>query len=95
MRILMDGGSERSYVTTALKEKLQLCSINMETLNLNTFGSEQCNKKRCELVRLLLHSRDGEDIEICALTFPTICAAPVASVDLVHFTRLRELDFSR
>jgi len=90
----MDGGSERSYVTTSLKEKLQLRPIKTEVLNLNTFGNEQHSKKRCELVRVRLHSRDGEDIEIRALTFPAICAPPVSFVDMSHFTILRELDLA-
>ena len=94
VRILMDGGSETSYVTTSLKEKLQLCTIKTEVLNLNTFGNEQHSKKRCELVRVRLRSCDGEDIEICALTFPAICAPPVSFIDMSHFTVLRELNLA-
>lgn len=45
VRVLFNGGSERSYVTAQLKERLNLRTIKRETLNLNTFGTEQCQRK--------------------------------------------------
>ena len=38
VRILLDSGSQRSYCTNALKEKLGLVPTKTETLSLNTFG---------------------------------------------------------
>ena len=44
VRILLDSGSQRSYVTDQLKEKLGLNSLGTETLNLNTFGDDWVTK---------------------------------------------------
>ena len=41
VRILLDNGSQRSYVTTALKERLKLAALKTETLNPNTFGDDR------------------------------------------------------
>ena len=49
-----NGGSERSYVTAHLKEVLNLRTLKWETLNLNTFRTEQCQKKKCDLVKVIL-----------------------------------------
>ena len=80
VRVLLDGGSERSYVTMCLKERLHLKPLKRETLNLNTFGTEQCQKKGYDLVKIILKGQDGSDIEVSALTFPTICAPPATAV---------------
>ena len=77
---MFDGGSKRSYVTVHLKERLHLKPLKRETLDLNTFGTEQCQKKGCDLVKIILKGQDGSDIEVSALTFPTICAPPATAV---------------
>ncbi|CAB4039365.1 PREDICTED: uncharacterized protein LOC107352353, partial [Paramuricea clavata] len=38
VRVLIDTGSQRSYITTGLQQKLGLKPIKKESLNLNTFG---------------------------------------------------------
>jgi len=43
-------------------------------------------------VKVILKSKDGSDIEICAPTFPTICATPATSIRLQQFDQLSELD---
>ena len=83
VHVLFDGGSERSYVNAQLKERLNLRTVKRETLNLNTFGMEQCQKKKCDLVKVILKVKDGADIEVSALTFPTICAPPLLPLALI------------
>ena len=73
VRILMDSGSQRTYVRDALKNKLSLNPERSEVLNLNTFGNDQVEKLRCDQVRLQLKGQT-RDIEITALSFPKICA---------------------
>ena len=41
MRVLMDSGSQRSYVTESLKNKLGLVPEKTDELNLNTFGDDK------------------------------------------------------
>ena len=47
VRILLDTGSQRIYITNRLKEKLNLSPVKSETLHLNTFGDERYTKQRC------------------------------------------------
>jgi len=63
-------------------------------LNLNTFGTEKCQRRGCDLVKVILKSKEGSDIEICALTFPSICAPPATSIRLQQFDQLSELDLA-
>ena len=68
----MDSGSERSYITIDLKERLRLHPPKKENINLNMFGGEQHCKKHCELVQIILQGQE-EKIEIYALSYPTSC----------------------
>ncbi|CAB3984668.1 Hypothetical predicted protein [Paramuricea clavata] len=75
IRMLFDSGSQRSYITNELKEKLDLKPIKQETLNLNTFGEEGFKRQKCDMFSLQLQGEDGElDIELSALAFPVICS---------------------
>ena len=77
VRILLDLGSQRSYITFELKDKLNLAPIASEILNLNTFGSSRYTKRRCDIVQLWLETQN-KPVEITALCHPTICS-PVSS----------------
>ena len=54
VRILFDNGSQRSYITSNLKSKLNLKPMKIETLHFNTFGGNSFQKQSCELIRLRL-----------------------------------------
>ena len=69
VRVLLDSGSQRSYITNHLKRKLGLIPIETETLNLNTFGHEKFSKRDCDLIKLRLQGKDGGDVNISALSF--------------------------
>ena len=73
VRVLLDSGSQRSYITNHLKRKLGLIPIKTETLNLNTFGNEKFSKRDCDLIKLRLQGKHGEDVNISALSFEAIC----------------------
>ena len=93
MRILFDNGSQRSYITEKLKEKLSLTPIRQETLHLNVFGSESCNRRKCDVVRLNLQGRD-KVIEVIALSFLRICLPLHRHVELHQCSNLQELDLA-
>ena len=44
VNVLLDGGSQRSYLTEELVKKLSLDVNRIEKLNINTFGTEKCRK---------------------------------------------------
>ena len=57
VRVLLDSGSQRSYITDNLKERLNLKPIRKETLSLNTFGDERIRTRRCDEVQVELKTR--------------------------------------
>ena len=87
VRVLMDSGSQRSYVTESLKQKLGLVPDKTEVLNLNTFGDDKFRKQRCEQVRLRLQGQT-KDIEISALCFPKICSPLSMTLDIERYPHL-------
>ena len=90
VRILFDNGSQRSYITGNLKSKLNLKPMKTETVHLNTFGGNSFQKQSCELVRFRLKNHVGEEIEIAALSYPTICS-PLPSKVKVNYPHLEGL----
>ena len=90
VRILLDSGSQRSYCTNTLKEKLGLVPTKTETLSLNTFGDERFTKQRCDLVKLTLQGKN-KDIEISALCFRKICSPLPTTLDLTRYPHLQGL----
>ena len=83
VRVLLDSGSQSSYITNNLKRKLGLIHTKTETLNLNTFGNEKFSKRDCDLIKLRLQGKHGEDVNISALSFEAICS-PVPSKVSLH-----------
>ena len=94
VRILFDGGSQRSYITKDLRDRLGLSPKRVETLNLSTFGDKVYRKQRCELVELELFKGDGDSLNISALTFPQICSALPSKVDLTDCPAFESLDLA-
>ena len=90
VRILLDTGSQRTYITSQLKSKLNLSPVKSETLHLNTFGDERYTKQQCDVVNLRLQGSQGE-IEISALCFPKICLAVSAKVNIDNYAHLQDL----
>jgi hypothetical protein len=52
VRILFDGGSQRSYITKNLRDRLGLNAKKTETLNLSTFGDRMYHKQDVMLQNL-------------------------------------------
>lgn len=95
VRILLDNGSQRSYLTDNLRSKLKLKSVQREKLNINTFGENRFKTQKSDLVHLRLQ-RPGnpETIDISALTFPVICSALPLRVNLDDHPHLQDLDLA-
>jgi hypothetical protein len=93
VRVLMDSGSQRTYITNGLKEKLGLQPTKTETLKLNTFGGDRFSKKRCDVVQLSLQGSDG-DIEISAVCFPKICSPIPTKICPERYPHLKGLNLA-
>lgn len=57
VRILLDSGSQRSYITNSLKARLKLVPLRRERLALNTFGHTGCKREDCDLIAVTLQGR--------------------------------------
>lgn len=90
VRILLDSGSQRSYITDNVKKKLGLKSTNTKTLHLNMFGENAYRKQRCKVVTLPLRTSDNEYAEITALNFPIIRSPLPKTVDERDHPHLQE-----
>ena len=93
VRILFDNGSQRSYVTSSLMSRLNLKPVKTETLHLNTFGGSTFRKQSCDVIKLRLKGQDGEEVEISALSYPTICS-PLPSKVKVNYPHLEGLQLA-
>ena len=93
VRILLDTGSQRSYVTNRLKTKLNLSPVKSETLHLNTFGEESYKKQQCDVVNLHSQGAHGE-IEVSALCFQKICSPVSAKINVDNYIHLQGLELA-
>ena len=93
VRILLDKGSQRTYITSRLKSRLNLSPVKSETLHLNTFGDERYTKQQCDVVNLRLQGSQGK-IKISALCFPKICSAVPAKVNIDNHVHLQGLELA-
>eukprot|EP00795_Rhopilema_esculentum_P007117 gene7116-12770_t len=76
--MLFDSGSQRSYVSEDLRNKLNLPADSSETINLNTFGTDKYTKVKVDSVVLNVEVENNEVIPVSALTHSVICT-PVSS----------------
>ena len=72
-RIILDSGSQRSYITTKLKDDLSLPVERRETMSIKTFGAAKERLQTCIVVRVVVKFKDGCSRELTLLTVPTIC----------------------
>ena len=95
IRLLMDNGSQLSYITTSLQSKLKLEPIRRERLHLNTFGSNTFATRTCDVVCLSLRRPEQPStIEIMACTSPVICSSLPALVDVTKYPYLTDLELA-
>ena len=93
VRILLDSGSQRSYITDSLRKRLGLPTIRTETLNLNTFGKDDFAKQQCDMVQLSLKGNDRDRL-ITVLCFPKICSPLTTTINPSQYPHLAQLKLS-
>ena len=74
-RIILDSGSQRSYITQGLREDLGLCPERAERVVIKTFDSTDEKELHCDVVKMLMKTTDGDDLELEFLVVPLICEA--------------------
>ena len=90
-RLLFDTGSQRSYITCELKEKLGLKAIRKDNVIIKTFGDiETSQVKRLDVVKIKVKHKKFERFTfIEALCVPEICS-PIANQRLAKAQRIEE-----
>ena len=73
IRIILDSGSQRSYVTNHLKEELKLPVDHQEAMLIRTFGSKGEKSQTCDVIRFSIKFLDGKDMQLSAYSVPLIC----------------------
>ena len=68
-RMILDSGSQRSYITNQLKTALSLPTEQVETMLIKTFGSVEEKRQNCDVVRLAMKTKTGECLELAFLQY--------------------------
>ena len=77
VRVLLDQGSQRSYITSQLKEKLNLPVLGKENMIIKTFGagSNEDSITVCDVAGMKIKNpKSGFSIDLNLLTVPLICS---------------------
>ena len=75
IRIILDSGSQKTYITQQLKETLGLKPLAMERLGIKTCGSDYDNLKTVDVVNLCLKNVDNDvTVTFIAHVVPVICS---------------------
>ena len=94
IRILLDNGSQRSYVTEDVVKKLQLKCEKKENLNLNTFISTDYKSKSCKVASFDIELNDGQLAVVDALPYAELCSPLPTRVEVTSFPHLQGLEFA-
>ena len=76
VRIILDSGSQRSYVNHRVKNMLDLKTQTLQNLSIATFGAGK-ETRLCETVKVAMKMKHGSDQEFEVLVVPHICE-PIA-----------------
>ena len=92
-RLLFDTGSQRSYITSDLKERLGLKAVRKENVIIKTFGSfANAEVKKLDIVEFKVRhiiKRLNRFILVEALCVPEICS-PIANQKLTKARKIKE-----
>ncbi|XP_045205909.2 uncharacterized protein LOC123558098 [Mercenaria mercenaria] len=99
VRILLDSGSQRTYITERLAESLKLRKENEQEIRLVTFGSDKPKVIKTMSTKLNVRLKDGQEMTITANIVPNITGSiqrkPVKISDRVGFDSLvKNLDLA-
>ena len=72
VRLILDSGSHRTYVTKALVDRLGLEMENEQEINVITFGSSKSKAIKTKATSLSIKLKNGDYMSILANVVPTI-----------------------
>ena len=74
IQLLFDSGSQRSYISTEIRNRLKLPTLRTERLVINTFGNQDAQIKNIDVVPLTIICPDRKLITVECLCTSMICA---------------------
>ena len=74
VRVILDSCSQKTYVTTRLKDELNIPSFSTKEILIKEFGNEQGTLKTCETIQLAVHCADNLTVYINAFVVDLICS---------------------
>ncbi|CAB4019970.1 PREDICTED: uncharacterized protein LOC107346460 [Paramuricea clavata] len=98
VRVILDSGSQRFYITTGLKDKLNLPTLKSEPLMIKTFNSKRESVQVCDVVQLCIGKEGSRAVNLNAYCVPTICSplvnqnTRVSQSQYDHLTSLKLAD---
>ena len=100
LRLILDSGSQRSYVSTRVRDMSELPTLKRKDIIIKTFGTDETDIKTCDIVSFGLKSKHSEFyIEIKAIEVPTVCspiqaqAVRWAKIQYSYLKRLNWADY--
>ena len=73
VRLIMDGGSQRSYMTQRVIDELRLLPEHVEQVQIKTFKSDTTTIQTVKVVRVGISLRTGDTIDVMLSVVPLIC----------------------
>ena len=73
VRAILDCSSQRSFVTSRIRQLLSLKTLHTEVVAIKMFGSRRSTSQPCDIVELGLIARDGQPLKLSAIVVPHIC----------------------
>lgn len=100
VRLLLDGGSQRSYLSNRASRQLALNPKGEQQLSIATFGSNRERVQACSIVEVGMRMKNFPPLCLSLYVVPTICeplvSQPIASCvsDSCHLASLDLADYS-
>ena len=92
--MILDGGSQRSYITGQLREQLAFPTLQTETLMIKPFGSEGGRIMTCDVVQVGVKTRHGTYLELQLLVVPLICEPLTGPCARERYSHLNGLELA-
>ena len=81
VRAILDSGSQRSYTTIRVRERLQLRMVQSENMSIKSFGSTTEDQQVRDVVKMKILMKNSDPLILAAVVVPHICdAIPVPSI---------------
>ena len=93
VRLLCDGGSQRSYVTEDTRQRLQLPTHHQERLKIEGFGGNGVVATNADVVVVEIHSLDGTSSSVSAIVVPKVASSinNLSTIEVMDVTKLAKL----